>query len=437
MIATAQTVTAEATEISGDTKHFIDRDAELKIIREKIEAIKNGKRLFDFILIISGILGIGKTTLLDKIEQEAKSQNIDIEKVSCNDIEKFISNLQSKLEKAPLVLMIDDSHNIDEETQEKLENILTRVHPQNRLFVVLAGRTDLRWKNFELRRRTQVRALNRLNEADAELLLTKLGRPELGKPIYQVASGYPLATMKAYRWASDNLKPAETIKERETDLIFELVRNILSEYILNHIPEQERDELVFLLKKVSVLRRFDDNILCDLLKELDKSRYSSINMIDARGFIRKMATSTHLIKWDSSKMAYALDISMRRLLCLEIKFHDIESMQAIHEFMTKWYDYVIDKAIEPYKNDPQKSYPPQTVLYLIEYLFHFVQLCQLTDKTAQHIETDIEQKITPLFERYNPTEKNHFYEEFKKDNDLAELLGDNYNQLTEFVKKQL
>jgi len=50
MIATAQTVTAEATEISGDTKHFIDRDAELKIIREKIEAIKNGKRLFDFIL---------------------------------------------------------------------------------------------------------------------------------------------------------------------------------------------------------------------------------------------------------------------------------------------------------------------------------------------------------------------------------------------------
>ncbi len=41
---------------------FVDRDDELKIIQAKLDAIKTGSHLFDFIIRISGVPGIGKST---------------------------------------------------------------------------------------------------------------------------------------------------------------------------------------------------------------------------------------------------------------------------------------------------------------------------------------------------------------------------------------
>jgi predicted secreted acid phosphatase len=50
---------------------------------------------------------------------------------------------------------------------------------------------------------------------------------------------------------------------------------------------------------------------------------------------------------------------------------------------------------------------------------------------------EIQKQIETLFKGYYVREKNHFYEEVKKDHELAQLLGDTYHQLTEFVAKQV
>jgi len=129
-------------------------------------------------------------------------------------------------------------------------------------------------------------------------------------------------------------------------------------------------------------------------------------------------------------MGYALDFSIRRLLSLEMKFRDQAFFLKIHQFMADWYQDAIDKAAE---RDPGA---PQTVMYLIEHIFHFSQLCQTKGQT-EHMETDICEKIGRRFKDYYFREKNHFYEEFKKDEELAESLEDSFDSLKSFIAEQL
>ncbi len=81
-------------------------------------------------------------------------------------IDVFALNLSKKLENTPLVLLIDDSHYIDEDSQDIMEDLLERIYNKNRMLLVIAGRADLRWKSFELRRRTRAISLDCFQEKD-------------------------------------------------------------------------------------------------------------------------------------------------------------------------------------------------------------------------------------------------------------------------------
>jgi len=136
-----------------------------------------------------------------------------------------------------------------------------------------------------------------------------------------------------------------------------------------------------------------------------------------------------VVRWNSAKMAYSLDDSIRHLLAMSMKFKDKKLVIQIHEFMLKWYQQAMDDAV---KRDPSS---PATVLYLIEYIFHSAQLFHLTEKT-EHLGFEIQGKIGEQFAGYKYKEKNHFCEEFRNDRELSALLGNTYNQLSEFVEKQ-
>lgn len=469
---------------------FVNRQEEIEQIRDKLTALKNHKIVFNFIFTISGIPGIGKTTLLTQAATEAKALNIsslllDYEQDKLQDhplqtlqhivqhfllhtpswssalkdyqehdghpvqaayywerlVDAFVQDFKTRLAETPLLLLFDNSDKIPiteagNLIQETLETILERVSPQNRLLVLIGGRALLRWHSFELRRRTHALTLNALPKEETARLLPDVNYASLSDQVYAVTQGYPKASVLAYQWAIENLKssPAELphhFAERERELILELFNAIFKEYILSPIKDvQQRYLIRDLLRYVSPLRRFDDVLLAELLHKVDDKRFSQVNTLDARSYTRLMAAQTYLIKWDSGRQAYALDHAIRRLLALELKYQEAERLGQIHQLALNWYEKAMSEVTQRDKS------APHTVIYLLEYIFHLAHKWQLQGPT-DGLETDIQQKMIALFRDYYPRERIHFQEEFKKDEELAELLGPIYTSLTEFVAAQV
>jgi len=465
---------------------FVNREKEVELIQSKLEAFQEQKRVFDFILAVSGIPGIGKTTLLGKAQEEAHirgipSIQIDYEhplvknnpiyllqhvaeqsfksltswKEVLQDyqeheghpvqpayyqerlIDTFVVNFKVQLEQAPLLLLIDNSHYMSELAKEILEDVLERVYSQNRLLIILAGRADIRWSSFELRRRTRSITLTPFPKTENAKLVPDPSYLMLTDQVYNLTRGYPKASVLAYQWVADHLEPSEVslvdhFKAHEAELVFDLFDSIFVEYILHNIEAPEtRQRLSKLLRYVSPLRRFDHNLLSELLRKLNKEhQFNQIDALTAHNYIRQMAALTYLVKWDSARQAYALDTPMRQLLSLEMKFRDRPQLLQIHQFVVDWYLRAINVVTN---KDPST---PQSVVYLIEYIYHFAQLWHLEDKSGS-LEVEVRQKIADLFKGYYMRERVHFQEEFNKDEDLVELLGDAYNRLIEFVARQV
>ena len=468
---------------SSPVASFVNRVDELAFIRDKLAAIKEGSWLFDFLLSVKGIPGIGKTTLLDQVAEEARASQVRVIHINYTPVDNqdehetfalqqvakalfpdstewaamlqtylmsapevqeaelrqklidtFVKQCQGVLSKTPALWLIDDSHYLSEVAQKILEAVLERLLAKNRLFVILAGRVEIGWYSFELRRRTRLITLEAFPKQEAEKLLPDPIRTAVSDQIYSLTHGYPRASVLAHEWITENLRPAASnldrqLKKQEASLVFSLVETILKTHILADIPDPEqRRNLNHLLKLISPLRRFDDNLLYAFLTDLEPDRFAGINALTTRTYIRQLATSTYLVKWESAKFAYALDYPIRSLLSLNMKFGDDQKLLAIHQFALAWYEQLIIQLAE---RDPST---PQSVTYLMEHIFHlaWVQLLQNKPKT---LKKKIKQTIELHLERYKHPECNQFFEEFSKDEELAEVLGPSYPALVQFVEQ--
>ena len=470
---------------------FVDRHKELALARKKFQTILTAELNFDFLVTLSGIPGIGKSTLLAKIKDEAEALNIQTIFIHCqptttakdttwsilvtiaealfpNDAawqealqaywdhedqaaqvfyhdqlqNIFIEKLRGWLTDKPLVLLLDDTQFLEDAAHTLFEEILERVYDLNRLFVILAGRTNLRWRSFELRRRTHNIVLSGLEEDEAGKLLNQPFNPDLSRTVYQLTRGYPLASVRAYEWVAEHFtltapNISEQLQAQESELVFALVGSIFEDYILGHFDDlYTKSQLAWLLRYISPLRRFDDNLLYSILKEIEPTELESfmglkvaaLNTLVARAFTRQMVALTYLVKWDSAKIAYALDRPMRQLLSLEMKYKRPDRLLHINEFVKTWYQKAIKKAVE------KDSSAPQSVVYLIEYIYHLIQYRQLTGET-KNLQAEIRAEIQKRFAGYYLRERVHFLEEFSKDEDLAIALAQDFEALYTFVEK--
>jgi hypothetical protein len=474
-------MTAKSVQLT----RFVNRQEELVLVHKKFQVIINGDRNYDFMLTVSGIPGIGKTTLLDKIREDAEAQNIRTVFVNCRRairsadeqwailetiaddlfasdaswqealqnyreneghavqvfyhdqlLETFVENLRVWLANNPLVLLLDDVHYMGEPPQELLEEVLERTYDLNRLFVILAGRADLRWRSFQLRSRTRNILLEQFKEEEAVQLLKEPANPDLSKAVYRLTRGYPLASVRAYEWVADHFTLTDPdltdqLKVQEADLVFDLVGSIFEDYILGHIDDAPKKRwLAWLLRSISPLRRFDDNLLRALLLALDATQFSQITTLETRSYTRQMAALTYLVKWDSARIAYALDLPMRQLLSLEMKFREQERLLKIHKFVKTWYQDAINEVTA------RDSSAPQSVIYLIEHIYHLAQYRQVKGET-ENLVKEIEAKIVRHYEGYYLRERVHFFEEFSSDEELATVLGPDYSSLVKLVEQQV
>ena len=448
---------------------FVDRTKELQLVTEKLHLIKNGGYVYNFILSISGIPGIGKTRLLREAQAEAWSMDIDTvfidfnypevinstttylfqqiadQPLSCvddlvvDDFSKLVERLRFFLSKKPLLLLIDNGHRIADSNNKLrmiLEEVLSRVYNQERLFVVICGCIDLRWDDFELRQRTRKEKLAYFDEEDAKKLSDKLVGSDLSQEIYKLTNGYPAACIKVYEWLTERngiivSDPYQLIKTYEVDLIGELVNTILTDYILSDVDEiQVRTRLEKLLKLISPLRRIDNYLLYILLSNAGEWEMGTLDELDVRSYIREMAAQTYLVKYNDVQKKYVLEYPLRRLLSLEMSYTAKDRLLAIHQFSANWYNKENSKLIA---RDPGHQ---QSISYLIEHIYHLAQSRQVSNDSGD-METEIQQKLNVQFKGYSHREKNNFYEKFIQDEELSDALGEAYRPLCKFVKMQV
>lgn len=467
------------------TAPFINRTDELEMITaEKLQPLAQGASLFQFIIMVSGIPGIGKTTLLEETARIAGSLGIEhillslgknrsekqapfyifkqlaekcFEKEAMATIQgelgslpqmdedrqrlflnQYSQGLASFLKDHPTVLMIDDSHRLNELERTLLEGVLERVARLNKLLVILAGRSDLRWQSFELRRRAYRISLRHFDQEETGKLILGPKDERLSSKIYQLTRGYPLASVQALEWVNHNLSVAapefhQQLTDKETDLVLSLTDTILTQFILSDIPDSEnRRFLEKLLKTTSPLRRFDNDILADLLNRLNPldPQEHEIDTFETLRYIRELSAYTHLVTWNSQKMGYSTDPAVRRLIALSMKYKEEDTYLDIHDQMRTFYQ---DEMKTTMNKDPSS---PQSVLYLMEYIFHDASH-QIAEKPASNSIQGYEDLILETFRQYRYREKNHFYEEFKNDEELHELLGTNHETIIELVEKHI
>lgn len=446
---------------------FVDRKKEIALICEGLERIKHKEHLFNFILVFTGIDGIGKTELLNWTERTAKQKNIatcrvdfsgidftcktgtgffakSLADAGCIDydsktqefsaidhsdhVDKILDQLVVFLEKKPLVILLDDTHCIGEVDRNILENILVNIYDEKRLLVVLAGRRGFKWKDPELRDRSTKINLGPLQQEYLREMAPKK-YTAISDKVYQITRGYPLASAKAFDFISKfNPSDAERqIKEKEAELIFSLVNNVFIKFLIDRIDEPDRNRIIGLLKIASILRRFDEVILYDLLKNIDNCVIKVNHTVQAQSYIRQMIIYSKAVDWDSAKQAYAVDTSMRWLLEQEMAFNDPKRLETINRFMISWYQLAIKTALE------RDNSAPHTVIYLLEEIYHQGKLLQGIEENTD-LELKAKDRISCIFSGYKRREKNHFYEEYKKDDELKGVLGKTYHSILDFIE---
>ncbi|MDM8528282.1 ATP-binding protein [Anaerolineales bacterium HSG24] len=445
---------------------FVNRETELKFITSKLIALPTSRRNFDFILTVSGVAGIGKTSLLKRVEQEAQAKNIPviwitfdapeakqdnllylfqqlIQTISNPTIQsawqeyessrgvveeafpfvrdRLIQTLVDELVDRPMVWQFDDTHLMSTEVREVVEDILTHIGNDHRLFLIMAGRDTVRWNSFELRRRTRSFPLASLPKDAAQQLAPDALYAPITDQMYDLTRGYPKASVMAYEWIANNLATktanlSQALKSHESELILALFDDLFEQYILGDIPDRAKTSQ--LLRYISPLRRFDDHLLSNLLPALNKELFAELSILEARSLTRQVAIQTYLIKWHSGRMAYILEPPVRQLLYLDLKYRDNRKLQQIHEFMRNWYKQAIDETLQ------KDASSPQSVVYFLEYLYHYMELERLTGRSVETINQAIRQKIDQQFTHYQLRERNHFLEELKRDTIILEILAD-------------
>jgi hypothetical protein len=468
---------------------FVNRREQIELIVDKLHDISSGRLASGYVITLTGIPGIGKTVVLHEASRQAQALGIPaifidykfeatqsplqtLEKIAAaffqdapdwvaswnayqkqpysdaawkNLLSKFLQTFAAQLTKSPLLLLLDNADkvwDIDDHPgiRSTLEAIIEQGGKQHRLLAITAARLHLDWDNAELRRQVVPQLLPSFEREDTKALLAPATADYqvLADQIYTVTHGYPKASVLAFQWAIEHLKasPRKDLNSlfaaREEDLIFTLFDEIIRRYILVSVQSGERRQrLRALLRYLGPLRRFDDILLADLLPQIAPKIFPEITTAKARVYIFDLAHETHLVRWDSARQAFVLDASMRRFLALELKYRERERLMLIHKLACQWYDRELTEVVQSTPSTPQ------SVLYFIEYVFHLTSYRTLANQRSNLV-TDIRAKMVTLFDGYKYRERNHFKQEFIRDNELAELLGQQaYRQLRQFVNKHI
>ena len=419
---------------------LVNREAEKVLIEEAFKALANYKEdlLLTPILDFYGIEGIGKTSMIDYIEKECQKRSVpyirvDGSKDAVDFLYEVISQLKKYnirtasdgddkhlfeqsaegtrvlLEQGVAVMLLDAVDPANKELLERIAAMLREVIEENKLFVVLTSRRNLLFDSERaVARKLTSFQLKPFNQKNSETYLQTINaqfEPEIRNSIFDWTKGYPLAMQVMARAITDEqLDPSNP--EHQKELLKHIVEKVIDGRVLARVRPDFFYECRSALTLLSIPRRFNIVILKALIEEFN-GKLKQLSGVAYMNMPRMINQNTDVLNWNIMRAGFSVNDPVRALFFLKNRIEDPERHFKIHSFLARINKQIADEV-----------HGLDRMRYLREYLYHSAHT-----ETAQSLAPILEQITRDIIAELSESAE-QFYEEFKLDEELNEVLGE-------------
>ncbi len=433
-------------------ENFVNRETELQIIEEKFDALLGnndvmGKRIVEFY----GVGGIGKTTILRKIEQRCRnrkvpsvwtdaSQNIfdfaheiisqvrqyNVSFLSkSNDLfEQSVTAAKALLLQGPLVFLIDSLDAADEEQLAWIERLLGDLAEDDRLFAIVASKRKIPFERImSIARRLIPFQLKPFNHDSYIAFLDGLGQhieSDIRDTIFEWTYGYPLAvnimvqTMHAHK-----LNPM--VEQDKKQLLSIIIEQVIVRGVLANVP-QTPDDLQWyrtMLTLFSVPRRCNLSIMQKIVERFAPN-YKLGSSLAYMTLPKRINQATEVLSWNQSRIGFSVEPPIRHIFLLKLKIEEKDRYATMHRFLAAASSRFVDETTGT-----------DRIHYMQEYLYHCAN-CEHGVALQQSIERIMQQIIAEPHEYFL-----QFHEDFLNDEELRTALGRYSDMILSSIYRQL
>ena len=439
-------------------KDFVSRP-ELNAIFEQIEKLKNGYILYNSLLIVWGISGIGKTWALKHVNNVYSASNQDIsinfnrpvvtvyfdfntvqqsentsqivqslakalirklsifkldenlsdllEKASVSgNAEDFLYCLNSIVESFVLVLLLDTAEIYREwETLEKelIEDLLLL----ESLLIVIAGRRrSPKWRTFEARDRAKQIEIPPFTPSQLRKRLSHWRESitaELADTMEAITCGSPwLVSLVTDSISSTNDISLSQIRKDE------VVTKILQKYRLILTDHISDDQLFYFEKLLPFRYYFSAELKYMLLQENLAIRISDKNLND---ILLGLAKYADVVWWDLPRSAYITDPTARLIL------QRLDLLESKTDYISKHKKCLAFYRLQAKKH---KNY---NVNHLLEICYHLARIAE-ANENRDYLEESLQEVVDLAIESRSYPNKAALYNQIDVDAELNRLISD-------------
>ena len=407
---------------------FVNREEELAQIDEAIEILQGDQQpLRTPIIEFCGIDGIGKTTLLQQVEEKCRTKQVLYERKNIGEItaQHLSVSVQKLLAKSKPVIMILDSFDAvsGKEAGDLEIELRNLIFSNEKICIVLASkRVHHLGKTRSIARKMKINLLKPLNRESCFSYLDIVGQgiaPDIRELIYDWTQGYPLAMDIMIEAMLENQMDLYAPKDQKK-LIKIITDKVINQTLLVSLQSNPTRLLSFqkLLSVLSFPRSFNLFIMKNLITEYvpEYALKSSIAYITLPEEINRVV---NVVSWDANRSGYYIDTSVRHLFLLKTRIENPEFYIAVNKFLMKMDKEFVISVPEP-----------DNIHYLCEYLYHFAQI-EAIGRNSEVLLDDLEKMV----KKDSADQILCFYIEFWEDEDLRNALGDDEKKVMTFIRK--
>lgn len=441
---------------------FVNRQAELMLINSAFEALHNYESdslLLTPVIDFFGVAGIGKTAVLEYIEEQCKTQQIryiliDASKSAGHFSREIIKQaaerynirlpllkeededlsrgardvMKALLIQGTAVMILDGVDAMNEELLERISTTLRDVINDKKLFVVLASKRGLSFESERsISRQLTSLQLGPLDRKSCERYLDLIEpslTPELRQYIFDWTHGYPLAMeVMTTAIAQQKLNPSQPADQQT--LVKLIIERVIDQKVFAKLEPSDRKKYKDALTVLSVPRYF--NLL--IMRQLIDNFAPGLKRGSGLAYMRlpmSIKNDTDVLNWDPFRSGFVIDLPVRNIFLLKIRVEQNELHSDLHEFLAQLNEKLADTVAGS-----------DRIRYLCEYLYHsaYVRNEQEFAQILEHVLQSFVKITFESFESFGLFET--YLEELLQDNDFKGALGERTTTIQSLVYNYL
>jgi hypothetical protein len=401
---TAARQLARATHFTA-ARQFANREQELQAVEQRVSALIQGADVKECIINLHGVPGIGKTALFAELESiyraveqivvvalslaglMADIPTTDLPNAKQRFLQCFLDQLPQPIKQSiqpeldqsaaegtlteaqinttlsrcaeslrqldqPLLLLIDAWEDVPETLFSWVERtfLLPLVQP-TRCICVLGSQSELRWRQFDVRRRARPYPLQALDRSATQKQTQTETDTELGGLIFRITAGHPYASEVVFQRLQAGSADTDWLRQHAST-VAELVVDELQRRVRGALTQELQD----LLGVIALFREFDVNTLRNSVSQFVpalKNRSQSALLLSI-----KQLLETQFVSWNDGIRAYQLDPTIRKIFAYAVELKDRGRFVQIHAAAASYYEGLI------------RDVPGNRNVYLVEFYYH-------------------------------------------------------------------